>query len=225
MTWNQGLYYVLFSPSVGRMEDFLTKRQKGILEFLAAFRRREGVSPTHREICEEFGFASYGTAHKHLKLLERKGFVRRHDHQKRGLQLSPRAVRWLEEEETPELPFFGLIAAGRPIEAVSGDERVAVPRQLLDGAPERHFVLKVIGDSMIDEGIHDGDFVVVQQRAEAGVGEMVVALVGDEATLKRYYPEGERVRLQPSAAHVQPIWVAARDLQVQGIVVGLMRRY
>jgi repressor LexA len=78
---------------------------------------------------------------------------------------------------------------------------------------------------MIDEGIHDGDYVVVQQRQEATVGEMVVALVGDEATLKRYYPEGERVRLQPSAAHMQPIWVPARDLQVQGIVVGLMRRY
>jgi repressor LexA len=207
------------------MDGFLTRRQKEILEFIAEFRRREGVSPTHREICERFGFASYGTAHKHLKLLERKGFLRRHDHQKRGLQLSPRALRWLEEEETPELPFFGLIAAGRPIEAVSGDERVPVPRQLLDGPSERHYVLRVRGDSMIDEGIHDGDYVVVQQRSEATVGEMVVALVGDEATLKRYYPEGERVRLQPSSAHMQPIWVPARDLRVQGIVVGLMRRY
>lgn len=207
------------------MDGFLTRRQKEVLEFIAEFRRREGISPTHREICERFDFASYGTAHKHLKLLERKGFLRRHDHQKRGLQLSPRALRWLEAEDTPELPFFGLIAAGRPIEAVSGDERVPVPRQLLDGPSERHYVLRVSGDSMIDEGIHDGDFVVVQQRSEATVGEMVVALVGDEATLKRYYPEGERVRLQPSAAHVQPIWVPAGDLQVQGIVVGLMRRY
>jgi len=207
------------------MDNFLTRRQKEILEFLAEFRRREGVSPTHREICEHFGFASYGTAHKHLKLLERKGFVHRFEHQKRGLELSPRAVRWLEEEETPELPFFGLIAAGRPIEAVSGNERVQVPRQLLNGSSERHFVLRVAGDSMIDEGIHDGDFVVVQQRSEASVGEMIVALVGNEATLKRYFPEGEQVRLQPSAAHMEPIWVPARELRVQGIVVGLMRRY
>jgi len=213
------------------MDGFLTKRQKEILEFIASFRRSEGVSPTHREICEHFGFTSYGTAHKHLKLLRRKGFLRRHDHQKRGLEISPRALRWLEAEEvpatpaTPELPMFGLIAAGRPIEAVAGEETVTVPRQLLDGSAERHFVLRVVGDSMIDEGIHDGDFVVVQQRAEAGLGEMVVALVGDEATLKRYYPEGEQVRLQPSAAHMQPIWVSARELTVQGVVVGLMRRY
>jgi repressor LexA len=207
------------------MDNFLTRRQKEILEFLADFRRRERVSPTHREICEHFGFASYGTAHKHLKLLERKGFLRRHDHQKRGLELSPRAERWLEERETPELPFFGLIAAGRPIEAVAGDERLHVPQELLNGSSEHHFVLRVAGDSMIDEGIHDGDLVVVQQRAEASVGEMIVALVGDEATLKRYFPEGEKVRLQPSAAHMEPIWVAASELRVQGIVVGLMRRY
>ena len=207
------------------MDDCLTRRQKQILEFLADFRRREGVSPTHREICEQFGFSSYGTAHKHLKLLERKGFLRRHDHQKRGLQLSAHAQRWLESKELPDLPFFGLIAAGQPIEAVAGDERVSVPQQLLGSDSENHFVLRVAGDSMIDEGIHDGDFVVVQQRSEATVGEMVVALVGDEATLKRYYPEGERVRLQPSAAHMEPIWVAAADLRVQGIVVGLMRRY
>ena len=217
--------YGSFSPRVRGMESFLTRRQKEILEFIADFKRREGVSPTHREICERFGFSSYGTAHKHLKLLERKGFLRRHDHQKRGLQLSVRATRFLESKDEPDLPFFGLIAAGRPIEAVSGHERVPVPRQLLGGPSERHYVLRVTGDSMIDEGIHDGDFVVVQQQSEASVGDMVVALVGDEATLKRYFPEGERVRLQPSAAHMQPIWVPARDLQVQGIVVGLMRRY
>ncbi len=207
------------------METFLTRRQREILEFIAEFIAREGVSPTHREICERFGFSSYGTAHKHLKLLERKGLLKRHDHQKRGLQLSSRARRLLVAEETPEVPFYGLIAAGRPIEAVAGDDRVTVPRQLLGGGNEGHYVLRVAGESMIDEGIHDGDFVVVRQRSQAAVGDMVVALVGDEATLKRYYPEGERVRLQPSASHMDPIWVPARDLKIQGIVVGLMRRY
>ncbi len=207
------------------METFLTRRQKEILEFIVEFVNRERLSPTHREICERFGYSSYGTVHKHLKLLERKGFLRRHDHQKRGLQLSSRALRLLETEDASEVPFFGLIAAGRPIEAVAGTERVRVPPQLMEGRIDEHFVLRVTGDSMLDEGIHDGDFVVVQQRSEAATGDMIVALVGDEATLKRYYPEGDRVRLQPSAAHMEPIWVSARDLKVQGIVVGLMRRY
>ncbi len=211
------------------METFLTRRQKEILEFLGDFVRREGVSPTHREICERFGYSSYGTAHKHLKLLERKGLLRRHDHQKRGLMLSPRAERLLAEGDrapgSPDVPYFGLIAAGRPIEAVAGSDRVAVPPQLMGSRVEEHFVLKVTGDSMIDEGIHDGDYVVVQERSDAAEGEMIVALVGDEATLKRYYPEGQQVRLQPSASHMEPIWVWARELTIQGVVVGLMRRY
>ncbi len=206
------------------MARYLTERQKQILDFLRQFAAENGYAPTHREICEEFGFSSYGTVHKHLKLLEQKGYLRRHWNQKRGVELSSRAV----SESDPalaRLPFFGRIAAGRPIEAVAGDESVTVPEHLLGAVPEDHYVLKVVGDSMIEEGIHDGDLVVVSRREQAGVGEMVVALVGDEATLKRFFPEGETVRLQPANRRMEPIYAAANEVRVQGVVVGLMRKF
>jgi repressor LexA len=207
------------------VSGFLTERQREILDFIASTERRRGVTPTHREICDRFGYTSYGTAHKHLKLLERKGFLRRRPHQKRGLELTEQARSALGLAGASELPFFGRIAAGRPIEALPGHEVVGVPEHLLGGRASDHYVLRVIGDSMVEEGIHDGDLVVVRRRERAERGEMVVALVGEEATLKRYYPEGDRVRLQPSAPGMAPIIVAAGEVRVQGVVVGLMRRY
>lgn len=206
------------------MARYLTERQKQVLDFVRQFAAENGYAPTHREICEEFGFSSYGTVHKHLKLLESKGYLRRHWNQKRGVELSSQAVSE-SEPSLSRLPFFGRIAAGRPIEAVAGDESVTVPEHLLGAVPEEHFVLKVVGDSMIEEGIHDGDLVVVSRRDEAGVGEMVVALVGDEATLKRFFPEGDRVRLQPANQRMEPIYAAANEVRVQGVVVGLMRKF
>lgn len=213
------------------MASYLTSRQKEILEFIHAFRREKGVAPTHREICERFGFSSYGTAYKHLKLLSEKGFLKRDRHQRRGMEL----LDGDGESATPgsggagaagrELPFLGRIAAGRPIEAVVGDETLTVPAALFGARIDDHFVLRVAGESMIGEGIHDGDWVVVERRERAQPGEMVVALVGDEVTLKRYYPEGAVVRLQPSNAAMEPLRVAAADLRIQGIVVGLMRKY
>lgn len=211
------------------MASYLTARQKEILEFIHAFRREKGLAPTHREICERFGFSSYGTAYKHLKLLSEKGFLKRDRHQRRGMEL-------LDGEGDPaetagstgagrELPFLGRIAAGRPIEAVVGDETLTVPAALFGARLDEHFVLRVAGESMIGEGIHDGDWVVVERRDRARTGEMIVALVGDEVTLKRFYPEGAVVRLQPSNPAMDPIRVAAADLRVQGIVVGLMRKY
>ena len=203
------------------MPSYLTERQKQILTFIRDSVHQRGLAPTHREICEHFGYSSYGTVHKHLKLLEKKGFLRRHWNQKRGVELA-------DEELTasPELPFLGVIAAGRPIEALPGDEQVAVPPHLVGGRNGGHYVLRVRGHSMIEEGIHDGDLVVVQRREEALPGEMVVALVGgSEATLKRFFPEGENVRLQPANPSMEPISVPAADVRVQGVVVGLMRRF
>ncbi len=217
------------------MASYLTARQKEILEFIHAFRREKGVAPTHREICEHFGFSSYGTAYKHLKLLSEKGFLKRDRHQRRGMEL-------LDGEGGPagfagsgaaradtgagrELPFLGRIAAGKPIEAVVGDETLTVPAALFGARIDDHFVLRVAGESMIGEGIHDGDWVVVERRERAQPGEMVVALVGDDVTLKRCYPEGAVVRLQPSNPTMEPIRVPAADLRIQGIVVGLMRKY
>lgn len=205
------------------MGGYLTERQKEILDFVRAYQRDRGIAPTHREVCDRFGFSSYGTAYKHLKLLADKGYLKRQRHQRRGLELV--APEPASGHRDLDLPFFGRIAAGRPIEAVAGDETVPVPPLLVHDRPADHYVLQVVGESMIDEGIHDGDWVIVERREQARSGEMVVALVADEVTLKRVFPEGDRVRLQPANATMAPLWVATRDLRIQGIVVGLMRRY
>jgi repressor LexA len=203
------------------IRNYLTPRQKQILEFIGEFRGERGYSPTHREICEHFGFTSYGTVHKHLKLLESKGFLRRDWNQKRGVELTQAPAA----SGVSEIRFLGRIAAGKPIEAVRDDETLAVPPELLRGPSGDHFVLRVVGDSMIEEGIQDGDLVVVQRRDSATTGDMVVALIDEEATLKRFYPEGERVRLQPSNRTMAPLLVPAGKVRVQGVAVGLMRRF
>ncbi len=204
---------------------YLTETQKAILEFVQEFQQRQGIAPTHREICERFGYSSYGTVYKHLKLLAEKGYLRRDWNQKRGMELL-RAIpgsAFLANET--EVPFLGRIAAGQPLEALPGPETVAVPGHLLSGSARDHYVLRVVGDSMIGEGIHDGDLVIVQRRERAESGEMVVALIGNEATLKRFYPEGKDIRLQPANPAMQPMRFPARDVRVQGVVVGLMRRF
>lgn len=207
---------------------YLTENQKKILDFLQEFHGKHGIAPTHREICERFGYRSYGTVYKHLKLLQQKGYLQRDWNQKRGIELI-RAIPGTDfGSPEPMVAFFGNIAAGRPLEAVEDEnsrERMGVPTFLVNARPNDHYVLRVVGESMIDEGIHDGDFVVVQRRELAEPGEMVVALIHDEATLKRYYPEGDVVRLQPAHPTMQPIRVPAADVRVRGIVVGLMRRF
>ena len=207
-----------------RQATYLTERQKTILEFIAEYQQRHGISPTHREIRDEFGYSSFGTVYKHLKLLQEKGYLHRDWNQKRGLELV-RAVPGTQVSTGAEVPFLGLIAAGQPIEPLPEREKLGVPHHLLDGQATDHYVLRVSGESMIQEGIYDGDFVVVLRRERAMPGEMVVALVGIEATLKRYYPEGDQVRLQPANPEMEPIRVPAVDVQVQGVVVGLMRKF
>ena len=207
------------------MDDFLTERQKQILDFVCEFVSARGVAPTHLEIRQRFGYRSYGTVHKHLKLLRQKGYLRGGWNQKRGLELTDKTLG-ARPPARPAVPFHGRIAAGRPIEAVAGVDDLSVPEHLLaGGAAGRHYVLQVEGDSMVDDGICDGDLVVIARREEAHAGEMIVALVKDEATLKRYYPEGAKVRLQPANREMEPIYVPADELRIQGKVVGLMRRY
>jgi len=201
---------------------YLTERQKAILDFIEEYQGGHGgVAPTHREICERFGYSSYGTVYKHLKLLEQKGYLTRDWNQKRGIEL----VQSGPAKAALELPFVGQIAAGHPIEAVQGNESLEVPDHLLGRRQAQHYVLKVVGDSMIAEGIQEGDLVVVAQREQAEPGEMVVALVDEEATLKRFYPEGKGVRLQPSNPAMDPIRVPASSVKIQGVIVGLMRKY
>src|SRR5437870_5027171 len=199
---------------------YLTERQRDILQFIREFQQERGIAPTHREICDRFGFSSYGTVYKHLSLLEKKGLIRRDWNQKRGVELLDKPA------ETPgvrELPLFGYIAAGRPVEVDVSDETITVPERLTSRG--ENYVLKVRGDSMIDDGILDGDYVIIARREIAENGEMVVANVNGEVTLKRLYREGERIRLQPANSMMAPIYAHARDVAVQGVVVGLMRRF
>jgi repressor LexA len=194
----------------------LTKRQKEIIDFIRSYRAEHGISPTQREIREKFRLSSFGTVQKHLKRLEEKGALRRDWNRSRGI--SP-----LDEASGARVALLGLVAAGRPIEPFPVEETIEVPASLL-GKGE-HFVLRVRGDSMIEDGIRDGDFVIVSRRANAQNGQTVVALVRGEATLKRYYSEGARVRLQPANAAMKPITVDAREIVVQGVVTGLIRDY
>ena len=206
---------------------YLTERQRDILNFIREFQSsRGGVAPTQREICDHFGYSSYGTVYKHLSLLEKKGLIRRDPNQKRGVELvtqddvtSSRSA----DNGVRELPLFGYIAAGLPLAVEVSEELITVPDRLTSRG--ENYVLKVRGDSMIDDGIFDGDFVIIARRERAENGEMIVANVSGEVTLKRFYREGDRVRLQPANATMSPIYASARDVSVQGIVVGLMRRF
>ena len=203
---------------------YLTERQRDILQFIREFQAEKGIAPTHREICDHFGFSSYGTVYKHLSLLEKKGLIRRDWNQKRGVELveserpAPAAAPGVRE-----LPLFGVIAAGRPLDIEVSNETITVPERLTSRG--ENYVLKVRGDSMVDDGIFDGDFVIIARRERAENGEMVVASVNGEVTLKRLYQEGETVRLQPANSMMSPIRAYARDVAVQGVVVGLMRRF
>jgi repressor LexA len=196
----------------------LTKRQKEILDFIRSYRAEHGISPTQREIRETFKLSSFGTVQKHLKRLEEKGALAREWNRSRGIAPKDEA-----SSVGRGVPLLGQVAAGRPIEPFPQEESIEVPASLL-GKGE-HFVLRVRGESMIDEGILDGDFVVVARREKAEIGQTVIALVRGEATLKRYYMEGQRVRLQPANAAMKPLTFDARDVTIQGVVTGLIRDY
>ena len=201
---------------------YLTERQRDVLDFIEKALAENGIAPTLREISEAFGFASTASAQKHIALLQRKGFLRREKHQKRGLVLAHRSPT--DDGRQIELPLLGLVAAGEPIESLPDPEPISVPPDFVRSGD--HFVLKVRGESMIEDGIHDGDLVVVQSTAQATDGDMVVAMVDGEVTLKRLYRQApDTIRLQPANSDKEPIFVAADNLTVQGIVVGLLRRY
>ena len=200
---------------------YLTERQRDVLGFISDRIERDGVAPTLQEIADAFGFRSTASAQKHVAHLERKGYLQREKHQKRGLVLSqaPQITA-----PATDLPLFGVVAAGSPIESIPDEEQVSVPADFLRAGD--HYVLRVRGDSMIGDGVHDGDLVVVQRAESATDGEMVVALVGDEVTLKRIYREGPAtIRLQPANPTLPTMIAPASVVQVQGIVVGLLRRY
>jgi repressor LexA len=199
----------------------LTRRQKEILDFLARHIEKRGYAPTIEEIGEHFGLSSLATVHKHLSNLQEKGLIKREWNRSRALELVPTEVK----VRAVELPLLGRVAAGTPIEALADTETIFVPEDMI-GRKET-YVLQVKGDSMIDEQIRDGDYVIVESRKTARDGEMVIALLeGDKATLKKLYREGGgQVRLQPANARLKPIFVDQDDVQVQGVVIGVLRKY
>ena len=198
----------------------LTKRQREILSFLEESMERNGYAPSLTEIRRHFELQSISTIHKHLVHLEEKGLIRRHWNRARAIELVKPATR----PEARDVPLAGLIAAGTPIEAVRGNETVAIPEDMIGRRDV--YVLRVRGESMIEEQVRDGDLVLVENRRQARNGEMVIGLIsGEGATLKKYYREKGRIRLQPAHPTMEPIFVSEDELQIQGVVIGLVRKY
>ncbi len=205
----------------------LTPKQLAIVQFIIDYRDRKGIAPTLAEIADALGVSKI-TVYEHIAQLDKKGALTKQKYQSRSLNVSPQLEADLKKRRTQRqdaglsLPLLGRIAAGQPIEAIETPEELDLTDVLKRG--RQTYVLKVRGSSMIDEGIRDGDFVIVEARTFAHNGEMVVAIVGDnEATLKRYFRENNRVRLQPANADLKPLFVDR--CEVRGVVVGVLRRY
>jgi repressor LexA len=210
----------------------LTRRQKELYDFLLTFVDQHGYSPSFEEIAEGMGLNSLATVHKHITNLEQKGLLKRDYNRSRSIDLlKPRGLMKTSlavaaaatAQSNVTLPLLGRISAGQPLEAVENPESIS----LADFTRSKEvYVLQVKGESMQDEHIVNGDYVLVEKTNTARDGEIVVALVdGSEATLKRIYVEGSKVRLQPSNAAMQPIMVPAASVQVQGRVIGVLRKY
>jgi repressor LexA len=202
----------------------LTRRQRQVYDFIAGFVQSHGYSPSFEEIGNGLGLSSLATVHKHISNLEKKGLLRRDYNRSRSIDVLPPRGRMKQAMSAPlSLPLLGRIAAGQPIEALENPESISLHD--FTGSKDV-FVLQVRGDSMQDEAILDGDYVLVEKAQTARNGEIVVALVdGSETTLKRFYKEGDRIRLQPSNAAMQPIIVAAAAVRLQGRVIGVLRKY
>jgi repressor LexA len=199
----------------------LTRRQREIFDYISEFVSEEGYSPSLEEIGAHFGLASVATVHKHVQHLVEKGFLRKAWNRSRSLEpVDPNS-----KDELTTLPLVGTVAAGLPIEAIEDNEVVNVPENMV-GRPGENFVLRVRGDSMIEDQICSGDLVVVERRHEARNGETVVALIdGSDATLKRFYRSGSKVKLVPANERMEPIEVPAELVTIRGVVRGLLRTY
>ena len=198
----------------------LTKRQREILDFLNEFIQQHGYAPSLEEIGRRFNLSSLATVHKHLTNLQEKGFIRRAWNRSRSVEM----VAAKTGARAVDVPLLGYVAAGSPIEAVVGNESISVPEEFV--GRKDTYVLRVRGDSMIDEQIRDGDYVIVEDRHTADNGEMVIAMLdGADVTLKKLYREGARIRLQPANPALLPIVAPADQVQVRGVVVGVLRKY
>ena len=199
----------------------LTERQREVLDFISGSINRCGYPPTLREIGSHFGIRSTNGVNDHLRALEKKGYLQRED-------LKSRALRpIMASSQTVDVPVLGKVAAGQPLLAVRNYEDTVKVDRFFIGQTREVFALRVKGESMIEDGIFDGDYVFVRKQLQANPGEVVVAMIGDEATVKRYYPEGDVIRFQPANASMQPIVVRKRDFRsvnLIGVVIGVYRR-
>jgi repressor LexA len=203
----------------------LTRRQKEVLDFIADFVHQNGYSPSYEEIAAGLRLASLATVHKHITALDAKHYLKRSYNQSRSLEVSPKYVQEQKRfEVAPQIPLMGRIAAGAPVEAI--ESQASIEFSDFAGNPNV-FALEVRGDSMIDDHICDGDYVLVEKTAEARDGEIVVALVGGaDATLKRFFHEPNGMaRLQPANSVMEPIYVPLAELQIQGRLMAVLRKY
>ncbi|MBD3250637.1 MAG: transcriptional repressor LexA [Candidatus Pacebacteria bacterium] len=200
----------------------LYKRQRQIMDFIAQYIQKNGYAPTLREIADAIGVSSLATVHEHLEALDRKNVIKKHTGKVRGIELLDKT--FLNSDESVDLPLLGYIAAGSPIEPYEEDDAsFKVSPELITGK-KRAYVLQVKGESMIEDHIDDGDYVVIEETQDVNNGDIVVALLDNGlATLKRYYKEVTRVRLEPANSNMSPIY--ATNVQIQGRVVGLIRRF
>jgi len=200
----------------------LTRRQREILNYLNGYLEANEYAPSFEEIARHFNYNSLATVHEHLTNLERKGYIKRTYNESRAIEVLPSEVN----PRATELPLLGLVAAGTPIEALATHEMIAVPEDFTRRGGN-HYVLRVRGNSMIDEQIRDGDYVVIRERQNADNGEMVIALINNSsATVKKFYRERDgRIRLQPANDAMEPIYIHENDVTIQGIVVGVLRKY
>jgi repressor LexA len=206
----------------------LTRRQRQVYDFIADFVQSRGYSPSFEEIGSALGLSSLATVHKHITNLEEKGLLKRDYNRSRSIDIiAPKGnlkKSMAASAGISSLPLIGRIAAGRPVETLENPETISLGD--FARASKEVFVLEVTGESMQDEHIIDGDYVMVEKTQTARNGEIVVALVGGaETTLKRFYREGESIRLQPANVTMQPIIVPANDVQIQGRVIGVLRKY
>lgn len=211
-----------FSGILGVMPVTLYKRQKQILDFISQYIQKNGFSPTLQDIADALGVSSLATVHEHLTAMTKKGVIKRYEGAVRGIELADKKLGKLTQGV--ELPILGFIAAGKPIEAhTDPNASTKISPSMLSGK-KRAFVLQVKGESMIEDGILDGDYVVVEQQELANNGDLVVAILENGmATLKRFFKEATRVRLEPANAEMSPIF--AKKVRIQGKVVGVVRRY
>jgi repressor LexA len=202
--------------------DALTDRQREILDFISRSIAKRGYPPTLREIGSHFGIKSTNGVNDHLRALEKKGYLHRED-------LKSRALRPIVSSTggMVEVPILGRVAAGQPLLATRNYEDTVKVDKFFIGENREVFSLRVKGESMIEDGIFDGDYVFVRKQLQANAGETVVVMINDEATVKRYYPEGDTIRFQPANAAMQPILVRKRDFKsvnILGLVIGVYRK-